>query len=106
IVDRKKDIIVSGGENVSSLEVEKGLVAHPAVDEDVVIPGPHDTGGEAAKGLIVRKPGAEVGEPELVAFCRARLAHYKCPQAAEFLDRFSKNGTRKILKRGLAKLPW
>jgi fatty-acyl-CoA synthase len=104
IVDRKKDIIVSGGENVSSLEVEKVLVAHPAVYEAVVIPVPHEKWGEVPKALIVRKPGAEVSEPDLVAFCRARLAHYKCPQTVEFLDSFPKTGTGKILKRELRKL--
>ena len=104
IVDRKKDIIVSGGENVSSLEVEKVLVAHPAVYEAVVIPVPHEKWGEVPKALIVRKPGAEVSEPDLVAFCRARLAGYKCPQTVEFLDSFPKTGTGKILKRELRKL--
>ena len=104
IVDRKKDIIVSGGENISSLEVEKVLVAHPAVYEAVVIPVPHEKWGEVPKALIVRKPGAEVSEPDLVAFCRARLAHYKCPQSVEFLERFPKTGTGKILKRELRKL--
>ncbi|HEU4926205.1 MAG TPA: long-chain-fatty-acid--CoA ligase [Vicinamibacterales bacterium] len=104
IVDRKKDIIVSGGENISSLEVEKVLVAHPAVYEAVVIPVPHEKWGEVPKALIVRKPGADVSEPDLVAFCRARLAHYKCPQSVEFLDSFPKTGTGKILKRELRKV--
>ena len=79
IVDRKKDIIVSGGENISSLEVEKVLVAHAAVYEAVVIPVPHEKWGEVPKALVVRKPGMHVTEAELVEFCRSRLAHYKCP---------------------------
>ncbi len=104
IVDRKKDIIVSGGENISSLEVERVLVAHTAVYEAVVIPVPHEKWGEVPKALVVRKPGMHVTEPELVEFCRARLAHYKCPQSVEFLDSLPKTGTGKILKRELRKL--
>ena len=106
IVDRKKDIIVSGGENISSLEVERVLVAHPAVYEAVVIPVPHEKWGEVPKALVVRKPGTHVTEPELVEFCRARLAHYKCPQSVDFLDSLPKTGTGKILKRELRKLLW
>ena len=104
IVDRKKDIIVSGGENISSLEVEKVLVAHAAVYEAVVIPVPHEKWGEVPKALVVRKPGMHVTEPELVEFCRSRLAHYKCPESVDFLDSFPKTGTGKILKRELRKL--
>ncbi len=104
IVDRKKDIIVSGGENISSLEVEKVLVAHPAVYEAVVIPVPNEKWGEVPKALVVAKPGAHVTEAELVEFCRSRLAHYKCPQSVEFVDSFPKTGTGKILKRELRKL--
>ena len=104
IVDRKKDIIVSGGENVSSLEVEKVLVAHAAVYEAVVIPIPDAKWGEVPKALIVKKPGADVTEAELAEFCRSRLAHYKCPQSFDFVDSFPKTGTGKILKRELRKL--
>ena len=104
IVDRKKDIIVSGGENISSLEVEKVLAAHPAVYEGVVIPVPHDKWGEVPKALVVRKPEAQLTEAELLEFCRARLAHYKCPHSVEFLDSLPKTGTGKILKRELRKL--
>jgi len=104
IVDRKKDIIISGGENISSLEVEKVLVAHAAVYEAVVIPVPHEKWGEVPKALVVQKPGTHVSEQELVEFCRSRLAHYKCPQSVDFLDSFPKTGTGKILKRELRKL--
>ncbi len=104
IVDRKKDIIVSGGENISSLEVEKVLAAHPAVYEGVVIPMAHDKWGEVPKALVVRKPDAQLSEAELLDFCRARLAHYKCPHSVEFLESLPKTGTGKILKRELRKL--
>jgi fatty-acyl-CoA synthase len=99
----KKDIIISGGENISSLEVEKVLAAHPAVYEAVVIPVPDDKWGEVPKALVVRKPDTQVTGQELVDFCRTRLAHYKCPRSVEFLDSFPKTGTGKILKRELRK---
>ena len=101
IVDRKKDIIVSGGENVSSLEVEKVLAAHPGVYEVVVIPVPDDRWGEVPKALVVLKPGFQPSETELLEFCRSHLSHYKCPRSAEFLDSLPKTGTGKLLKREL-----
>ncbi len=106
IVDRKKDIIVSGGENISSLEVEKALLAHPGVLETAVIPVPDEKWGEVPKALVVLKPGAHVNESELITFCRSRLAHYKCPHSVEFLDILPKTGTGKILKRDLRKKYW
>ena len=72
IADRKKDIIVSGGENISSLEVEKALAAHPSVYEAAVIPVPDEKWGEVPKGLVVVKPGCELSESELIEFCRSR----------------------------------
>lgn len=101
IVDRKKDIIVSGGENISSLEVEKAIVAHPAVYEAAVIPVPDDKWGEVPKGLVVTKPGSNVTEGELIEFCRSRIAHYKCPRSIEFVDSLPKTATGKVLKKGL-----
>ena len=106
IVDRKKDIIVSGGENVSSLEVEKVLHAHPGVLELAVIPVPDRRWGEVPKALVVLKPGARATESELLEFCRAHLSHYKCPHSIEFLDALPKTGTGKILKRELRKQYW
>ncbi len=103
IVDRLKDIIVTGGENVSSLEVEKALSAHPAVLEVAVIPAPDSRWGEVPKALAVLKPGARASEAELLEFCRSRLSHYKCPRSIEFLDALPKTGTGKILKRELRK---
>ncbi len=106
IVDRKKDIIVSGGENISSLEVEKALLAHPAVYEAAVIPVPDPRWGEVPKALIALKPGAQANETELLEFCRGRLAHYKCPRSVEFMDALPKTGTGKILKKDLRKKYW
>jgi len=101
IVDRKKDIIVSGGENISSLDVEKVLVAHPDVFEAAVIPVADQKWGEVPKAVVVAKPGSKLGEVELIEFCRARLAHYKCPQSIEFCDSLPKTATGKVLKREL-----
>jgi fatty-acyl-CoA synthase len=101
IVDRKKDIIVSGGENISSLEVEKTLAAHPDVYEAAVIPVPDEQWGEVPKALVVLKPDASAKEGDLLAFCRSRLAHYKCPRSVEFLASLPKTGTGKFLKKEL-----
>jgi len=106
IVDRKKDIIISGGENVSSLEVEKALLANPAVLEVAVIPVPDEKWGEVPKALVVLKPGARLTDSELIEFCRSRLAHYKCPRSVEFLESLPKTGTGKILKRELRQKYW
>jgi acyl-CoA synthetase (AMP-forming)/AMP-acid ligase II len=106
IVDRKKDIIVSGGENISSLEVEKKLLAHPSILEVAVIPVPDEEWGEVPKALVVLKPSAQVTETELIEFCRAQLTHYKCPRSVEFRDVLPKTGTGKILKRDLRKEYW
>jgi fatty-acyl-CoA synthase len=106
IVDRKKDIIVSGGENISSLEVEKALLSHPAVLETAVLPVPDERWGEVPKALVVLKPNTEAGEIELIEHCRSRLAHYKCPRSVEFLESLPKTGTGKVLKRDLRKKYW
>lgn len=106
VVDRAKDIIVSGGENISSLELEKTLAAHPSVYENAVIPVPDPRWGEVPKALVVLKPGASATEQELLDFCRSRIAHYKCPRSVEFLDTLPKTGTGKILKKDLRKKYW
>ncbi|HKW61647.1 MAG TPA: long-chain-fatty-acid--CoA ligase [Candidatus Acidoferrum sp.] len=106
VVDRKKDIIVSGGENVSSLEVEKILLSHPAVLEVAIIPVPDPVWGEVPKALVVLKPNLQAGETELIEHCRSRLAHYKCPRSVEYLESLPRTGTGKVLKRDLRKKYW
>jgi len=106
IVDRKKDIIVSGGENISSLELEKAILAHPAVLEVGVIPVPDAKWGEVPKALVVLKPNSAATESELIEFCRSRLAHYKCPRSFEFVESLPKTGTGKILKKDIRKKYW
>ncbi|HXV36623.1 MAG TPA: AMP-binding protein [Myxococcota bacterium] len=95
--DRKKDIIISGGENISTIEVEHTLVQHPAVLECAVIASPHPKWGEVPKAFVALRSGAQVGEQELIDFCRERLAHFKCPKLVEFAE-LPKTSTGKIQK--------
>ncbi|HZB72320.1 MAG TPA: AMP-binding protein [Acidimicrobiales bacterium] len=98
ILDRKKDVIISGGENVSSIEVEDTLFSHPAVAEVCVIGVPDEKWGETVKALVVLAPGATADEGELIAFCRDRLAHYKCPTSVEVRDELARTATGKLQK--------
>jgi fatty-acyl-CoA synthase len=106
IVDRKKDIIISGGENISSPELERALTAHPAIHEAAVIPAPDARRGEVPMAVVVLKPGHQITETELFDFCRTRLAHYKCPRTIEFVDSLPKCSSGKILKIELRKKYW
>ncbi len=106
IDDRKKDVIISGGENVSSIEVEDVLFAHPAVAETAVIGVPDDRWGETVKALVVLADGGEVTEQELVDHCRAHLAHYKCPTTVEFRDELERTATGKLQKFKLREPYW
>ncbi len=106
IVDRRKDIIISGGENISSLEIEKVLAAHPAVYESAVVGIPDEQWGEAPKAFVVLKPDATATETELKDFVRGRLAGFKTPKFVEFLDSLPKGATGKILKRALRDPYW
>ena len=107
IVDRKKDIIVSGGENISSIEIEKAVSAHPAVLECAVVAMPHHKWGEVPKALVVLKPKKSLTEEALSEHCRTQLAAFKIPHGIEFLDHpLPKGGTGKILKRELRDKYW
>jgi acyl-CoA synthetase (AMP-forming)/AMP-acid ligase II len=106
ISDRKKDVIISGGENVSSVEVEDCLYQHPAVAEAAVIGVPHDKWGETVKALVVLRPGQAATEADLIAFCRERLAHYKCPTSVEPRDALSRTATGKLQKFRLRAPYW
>jgi fatty-acyl-CoA synthase len=98
IVDRAKDVIVSGGENISSVEVEHALSAHPAVREAAVVGVPDERWGEVPRAYVsLRAPGA-ADEAELVAWVRDRLAHYKAPRSVVILDELPKGGTGKVQK--------
>ncbi|MEE8581908.1 MAG: long-chain-fatty-acid--CoA ligase [Myxococcota bacterium] len=103
--DRKKDIIVSGGENISTIEVEHTLVKHPDVLECAVIATPHEKWGEVPKAFVTLRSDAALSERELVDFCRDRLAHFKCPTRIEFTD-LPKTSTGKIQKFKLREKEW
>jgi fatty-acyl-CoA synthase len=103
--DRGKDIIISGGENISSIEVEQTIVAHPAVLECAVVGVPHEHWGERPKAFVTLNVGASASAEELIAFCRDRLAHYKCPDAIEF-GPLPKTSTGKVQKFVLREREW
>ena len=106
ISDRKKDVIISGGENISSIEVEDALCAHPAVAEVAVIGVPDDKWGETVKALVVLAPQALATERELIDHCRQRLAHYKCPTSVEFRESLARTATGKLQKYKLREPYW
>jgi fatty-acyl-CoA synthase len=106
IADRKKDVIISGGENVSSIEVEDALFQHAAVAECAVIGVPHDKWGETVKALVVLREGAAATEDELIEHCRARLAHFKCPTSVELRTELARTATGKLQKFKLRAPYW
>jgi long-chain acyl-CoA synthetase len=107
IVDRMKDMIVTGGENVYSAEVENCVAQHPAVAQCAVIGIPDEKWGEAVHAVVMRKPGSAVMETDIIEFCRARIAGYKCPRSVKIQDELLPlSGAGKILKRELRKPYW
>ena len=106
IVDRKKDVIISGGENISSPEIEDCLYQHPAVLECAVIGVPHEKWGETPVALVVRRQDATVDADELITFCRGRMAHFKCPTAVRFVEELPRTATGKLQKFKLREAFW
>ena len=106
IVDRAKDIIISGGENIASVEIEDALYGHPAVLEATVIAAPDPRWGEIPVAVVVLKPGATATEDEIISFSRERLAHFKAPKKVEFTDALPKGGTGKVLKNQVREKYW
>ena len=103
LVDRSKDLIISGGENVASVEVERALSEHPAVLEAAVIGCPDERWGEVPFAFVTLRAGHAISSDELVAFARDRLAHFKAPRQVVILDEMPKGGTGKVQKRALRK---
>jgi fatty-acyl-CoA synthase len=103
--DRSKDIIISGGENISSIEVEQTICAHPAVLECAVVGIPHQRWGERPKAFVTLNEGGSADAEEIIAFCRERLAHYKCPDEVEF-GPLPKTSTGKVQKFSLREREW
>jgi fatty-acyl-CoA synthase len=107
IVDRKKEIIISGGENISSVEIESAIAAHPAVFESAVVAAPDDKWGEVPAAIVVTKPDATLTEEELLAFLGERLARFQLPKIIEFrTEQLPKGGTGKIKKMDLKEPFW
>ena len=106
IVDRKKDMILTGGENVYSTEVENVLYTHPSVLECAVVGVPDEKWGEAVKGIVVLKPGQKATAEEIIRFCKDRIAHYKAPKSIDFMGALPRTGSGKIQKKGLRDKYW
>jgi acyl-CoA synthetase (AMP-forming)/AMP-acid ligase II len=106
ISDRKKDVIITGGENVSSIEVEDCLYQHPAVAEAAVIGVPHEKWGETIKALVVLRPGCDATDADLIAHCRSRMAHFKAPTSVEFREALDRTATGKLQKYKLRQPFW
>ena len=99
-------MIITGGENVSSIEVEDALFSHPDVAEVAVIGVPHEKWGETIKALVVLAPGGSADEATLIAWCRDRLAHYKCPTSVELREELARTATGKLQKFKLRSPYW
>ena len=106
IQDRIKDMIVSGGENIYSTEVEAALFAHPDVIDAAVIGVPDEKYGEVVKACIVKKEGSKINEEDLINFCKDRIASYKKPQSIDFIDEVPRNASGKVLKKVLREPYW
>jgi acyl-CoA synthetase (AMP-forming)/AMP-acid ligase II len=106
IQDRKKDVIITGGENVSSIEVEDVIFSHPDVAEVAVIGVPDEKWGETIKALVVRTEGSELTEQDLIDYCKSRVARYKAPSSVEFREELARTATGKLQKFKLRKQYW
>ncbi len=106
VSDRVKDMIITGGENVYCPEVERVLAEHPGLADVAVIGIPDELWGESVKAVVVAAPDATVDEADVIAFCRERLAHFKCPRSVDVVDALPRNATGKILKRDLRAPHW
>ncbi|MFB4163745.1 long-chain-fatty-acid--CoA ligase [Alteribacillus sp. JSM 102045] len=106
IVDRKKDIIISGGENISSIEVEGYLYNHPDIVEVAVVGVPHEKWGEVPHAVIVKREGTDITEEEIINYARSKMAHFKAPKGISFIDTLPKTASGKIQKVQLRKEFW
>jgi acyl-CoA synthetase (AMP-forming)/AMP-acid ligase II len=106
VVDRRKDMIISGGENIYPREIEEVLYMHPAVLEAAVVGVPDDKWGESVKAVVVLRPGSAVCEEEIIEFCKGHMASYKKPRSVEFWDDFPRTGSDKIRKSEIRESYW
>jgi acyl-CoA synthetase (AMP-forming)/AMP-acid ligase II len=101
VVDRKKDMIISGGENIYPAEIEEVLYGHPKVLECAVLGVHDDKWGESVKAVVVCKPGEQMTQEEVIEYCKQHLASYKKPKSVDFMDALPRNPMGKVLKRAL-----
>jgi acyl-CoA synthetase (AMP-forming)/AMP-acid ligase II len=106
LVDRKNDMIVSGGENVYPAEIERVLADHPKVSEIAVVGVPDERWGESPRACVVLQPGAQASAEEILSFCTGRIARYKSPRSVVFLDALPRNAMGKVLRRNLRERFW
>ena len=106
IVDRKKDMIISGGLNVFPIEIERVIWSHPAVQDCAVIGVPDEKWGEAVKAVVELKAGEQVSGDDLIALCKQELSPYKAPKTVEFWEELPRSGVGKVLKRKVRERFW
>jgi fatty-acyl-CoA synthase len=106
LVDRAKDVVISGGENISSVELEQALLSHPAVAEAAVIGVPDQRWGERPKAYVVLRAERVATEDELIAHVKVKIAGYKAPKMVAFVDALPRSATGKVLKQQLRDLEW
>jgi len=104
--DRAKDVVISGGENIATIEVEHALGSHPAVLEAAVVGAPDEKWGEVVKAYVVLRPGQQASEEELLAHVRAQIARYKTPKTIVFVEELAKTSTGKMRKFELREKEW
>ena len=98
LMDRAKDVVVSGGENIATVEVEQALVSHDAVVDAAVIGVPNEKWGERPRGFVVLAPGHQASQKEIIDHVRSRIAHYKAPDEVVFVDELPRNSAGKVQK--------
>jgi acyl-CoA synthetase (AMP-forming)/AMP-acid ligase II len=104
--DRAKDVVISGGENIATIEVEHALCSHPAVLEATVVGAPDEKWGEVVKAFVVLRAGQQASEQELLAHVRTQIARYKTPKSVTFVAEFAKTSTGKVRKYELREKEW
>jgi fatty-acyl-CoA synthase len=106
LLDRAKDVVISGGENISTIEVEQAIQSHPAVLEVAVVGTPDDKWGERPKAFVMTARGATVDEAQVIAHVKARIASYKAPRSVAFVNDLPRTSTGKVRKNELREAEW
>ncbi|WP_412523649.1 class I adenylate-forming enzyme family protein, partial [Dietzia lutea] len=106
LLDRAKDVVVSGGENISTIEVEQAIVSHPDVVDCAVVSMPDEKWGERPKAYVVVRPGSQLDEAGVIEHCRTKIARYKVPGAVELTEALPRTSTGKVRKNELRDAAW